>query len=49
MAADGGGGRKAPGAVLGFFDLDKKDYKKIPGDTQVEVLSLVGDKAISIR
>ncbi|HEX5412204.1 MAG TPA: PPC domain-containing DNA-binding protein [Terriglobia bacterium] len=30
-------------AVLGYFELEKKDYKKIPIDEQVEVLSLVGD------
>lgn len=29
--------------VLGYFELDKKDYKKIPLEEQVEVLSLVGD------
>ena len=29
--------------VLGYFQLDKKEYKKIPLDEQVEVLSLVGD------
>ena len=32
-------------AVLGFFDRDRKDYKRISVDTQVEVLSLVGDIA----
>jgi hypothetical protein len=32
-------------AVLGFFDRGRKDYQKIPVDTQVEVLSLVGDIA----
>jgi predicted DNA-binding protein with PD1-like motif len=32
-------------ATLGFFDLDKKDYVKIPIDEQVEVLSLVGNVA----
>ena len=30
-------------AELGFFDFDIKDYKKIPVDEQVEVLSLTGD------
>lgn len=30
-------------ATLGYFELDKKDYKKIPVHEQVEVLSLVGD------
>jgi len=29
--------------VVGYFDWGKKDYKKIPLDEQVEVLSLVGD------
>ncbi len=32
--------------VLGFFDLDKKDYEQIPIEEQVEVLSLVGDIAL---
>ncbi|MDR3533491.1 MAG: DNA-binding protein [Rhodopila sp.] len=32
-------------AVLGFFDWDKKDYRKIPIREQVEVVSLVGDVA----
>jgi len=29
--------------TLGYFDWEKKDYKKIPIREQVEVLSLVGD------
>jgi predicted DNA-binding protein with PD1-like motif len=29
--------------VLGFFDLDARDYRRIPVDEQVEVVSLVGD------
>ncbi len=29
--------------LLGFFSLEKRQYKKIPIRTQVEVLSLVGD------
>ncbi|MGH9405758.1 MAG: PPC domain-containing DNA-binding protein [Terriglobia bacterium] len=33
-------------AVLGYFDLEKKDYKKIPVSKQVEVLSLSGDIAL---
>ncbi len=33
-------------AVLGFFDREKKDYKKIPLNEQVEVLSLIGDIAM---
>ena len=31
--------------TLGFFERERKDYKKIPIDEQVEVLSLVGDIA----
>ncbi len=31
--------------TLGYFDLAKKDYLKIPIDEQVEVLSLVGNVA----
>lgn len=34
-------------AVLGYFDWQKKQYKKIPVDEQVEVLSLIGDVAVS--
>jgi predicted DNA-binding protein with PD1-like motif len=30
-------------ATLGYFNLDRKDYDKIPVREQVEVLSLVGD------
>jgi uncharacterized protein len=30
-------------ATLGYFNLDKKDYDKLPVRAQVEVLSLVGD------
>jgi hypothetical protein len=30
-------------ATLGFFDRDKKEYRRIPIREQVEVLSLVGD------
>jgi len=32
-------------AVRGFFDWEKKDYRKIPVSEQVEVVSLVGDVA----
>jgi uncharacterized protein len=32
-------------AVIGYFDCDKKDYKRIPVEEQVEVLSLLGDVA----
>jgi uncharacterized protein len=34
-------------AVLGFFERERKDYKKIPVKEQVEVLSLIGDIALS--
>ena len=33
-------------AVVGYFDWDKKDYRKIPISEQVEVLSLVGDVSV---
>lgn len=33
-------------AELGFFDFGIKDYKKIPVNEQVEVLSLTGDVAL---
>ena len=33
-------------ATLGFFDREKKTYKKIPVNEQVEVLTLVGDIAM---
>jgi predicted DNA-binding protein with PD1-like motif len=32
--------------TLGYFNLEKKDYKKIPVTEQVEVLSLIGDVAL---
>src|SRR5262245_25503646 len=31
--------------TLGYFNWEKKDYKRIPVHEQVEVLSLVGDVA----
>jgi predicted DNA-binding protein with PD1-like motif len=34
-------------AVLGYFDWQTKDYRKIPVTQQVEVLSLIGDVAIA--
>ena len=34
------------GAKLGYFERDRKAYKPIPIDEQVEVLSLVGDIAL---
>ena len=34
-------------ATIGYFDWEKKDYKKIPVDEQVELLSLVGDVALA--
>jgi predicted DNA-binding protein with PD1-like motif len=33
-------------ATLGYFDRHKHEYKKIPIDEQVEVLSLIGDIAL---
>lgn len=33
-------------ATLGYFDFEKKDYRKIPVREQVEVLSLLGDVAL---
>ena len=33
-------------ATLGYFDRDRKQYKKIPIREQVEVLSLIGDVAL---
>jgi predicted DNA-binding protein with PD1-like motif len=32
--------------VLGYFDWESKEYKKIPVHEQVEVLSLIGDVAL---
>lgn len=32
--------------TLGFFDLEKKDYEKIPVNEQVEVMSLIGNIAL---
>lgn len=32
-------------AVVGWFDFDSKDYRKIPVDEQCEVLSMLGDIA----
>ncbi len=34
------------GAVLGYFDRERKEYLKIPVEEQVEVLSLLGDIAL---
>jgi predicted DNA-binding protein with PD1-like motif len=34
------------GAVLGYFDWERKDYVRIPVQEQVEVLSLNGDIAL---
>ena len=33
--------------TLGFFERDRKDYKKTTIDEQVEVLSLIGDIALA--
>lgn len=35
------------GATLGYFDRERRDYRKIPVDEQVEVLSLVGNITMS--
>lgn len=32
--------------VLGYFDLDKKDYRRIGIDEQVELVALLGDFAL---
>jgi uncharacterized protein len=32
--------------ILGYYDLEKREYKQIPVKEQVEVLSLVGDIAL---
>lgn len=32
--------------VLGYFDWNTKDYRRIPVDEQVEVVSLIGDVAL---
>ena len=34
-------------AVLGYFDRQRKEYARIPVDEQVEVLSLIGDVALT--
>jgi predicted DNA-binding protein with PD1-like motif len=33
--------------VIGYFDWQKKDYRKIPVNEQVEVVSLIGDIALT--
>jgi predicted DNA-binding protein with PD1-like motif len=33
-------------ATIGYFDRARKDYKRIPVQNQVEVLSLIGDIAL---
>lgn len=33
-------------AALGYFDMEKKDYSRIPVGEQVEVVSLIGDIAL---
>jgi predicted DNA-binding protein with PD1-like motif len=52
-AADGGLGAASLTAVgafgeatLGYFDRDRKEYREIPVEEQVEVLSLLGDIAL---
>jgi predicted DNA-binding protein with PD1-like motif len=32
--------------TLGYYDMDQKEYQKIPVNEQVEVLSLMGDIAL---
>ncbi|MGI8811692.1 MAG: PPC domain-containing DNA-binding protein [Pyrinomonadaceae bacterium] len=32
-------------ATLGYFDIEKQEYEKIPFNEQVEVISLIGDVA----
>ena len=34
-------------AVLGWFDREAKEYRRIPVDQQCEVLSLIGDVALA--
>ena len=34
-------------AVLGYFDWETKEYRRIPVEQQIEVLSLLGDVAVS--
>ncbi len=53
FAADGGLGAASLTAVgafgdatLGYFDRDRKEYREIPVEEQVEVLSLLGDIAL---
>lgn len=36
-------------ATLGFWDVDRKEYRRLPVDEQVEVLSLAGNVAIEDR
>lgn len=33
--------------TLGYFDLDRRDYHRIPLDEQVELLSLIGNVALA--
>ena len=33
-------------SVLGFFDIDRREYDRLPVEEQVEVVSLVGDLAL---
>ena len=34
-------------ALLGFFEVERKDYRKIPVDEQTEVLTLIGNVTIA--
>ena len=35
------------GAVLGYFDWERKEYRRIPVNEQVEVAAFIGDVALS--
>jgi hypothetical protein len=35
------------GAVLGYFDWERKEYRRIPVNEQVEVAAFIGDIALS--
>jgi predicted DNA-binding protein with PD1-like motif len=39
--------RNSTGSSFGYFDRERKDYKKIPIKEQVEVLALTGNIALS--
>lgn len=35
------------GATLGYFDVERKEYERIPVEEQVEVFSMIGDIALN--